>query len=142
MVSLLNPIVGNCLAYSSTSWRSFEISDWKWADCIVTKKSFNFVPGLQAMWISGLKSLNKTNHDVARYKEALREQGKILKIYKPLVSAFIFTANFTEASKKSATLAKSSSTNPLEVRAGVPDVQLHLSRKFAVNKIKEHCRVK
>jgi len=65
-----------------------------------------------------------------------------LERYKPLVSALIFTANFTAASKKSATLAKSSSTNPLEVRAGVPEVQLCLSRKVAVNKIKAHCHVK
>lgn len=39
----------------------------------------------------------------------------------PVVSALIFSANLTAASKKSATLAKSSSTNPLDVRAGVPD---------------------
>lgn len=38
----------------------------------------------------------------------------------PLVTAFIFKANFTAASKNSATLAKSSSINPLDVRAGVP----------------------
>jgi hypothetical protein len=44
-------------------------------------------------------------------------------IYIPVVAALIFTAKFTAASKKSATLAKSSSTNPLDVRAGVP-VQL------------------
>jgi hypothetical protein len=38
----------------------------------------------------------------------------------PVVAALIFTAKFTAASKKSATLAKSSSANPLDVRAGVP----------------------
>lgn len=38
----------------------------------------------------------------------------------PLVLALIFKANFTAASKNSATLAKSSSINPLDVRAGVP----------------------
>lgn len=48
MVSFSNPIVGNCLAYSSTSWRNFAISDWKWDEvCSVAKKSFNFVPALQ-----------------------------------------------------------------------------------------------
>lgn len=41
----------------------------------------------------------------------------------PLASALIFNANFTAASKKSATLSKSSSTKPLDVRAGVPGVQ-------------------
>lgn len=41
--------------------------------------------------------------------------------YTPLVSALIFNANLTAMSKKSATFAKSSSTNPLDVRAGVPE---------------------
>lgn len=45
MVSFSNPIVGNCLAYSSTSWRSFAISDSKLG--VVARKSFNFVPELQ-----------------------------------------------------------------------------------------------
>lgn len=39
----------------------------------------------------------------------------------PLVSPLIFNANFTAASKNSATFSKSSSTNPLDVRAGVPE---------------------
>jgi len=34
----------------------------------------------------------------------------------------IFTAKFTAASKNSATITKSSSANPLEVRAGVPEI--------------------
>lgn len=38
----------------------------------------------------------------------------------PDVAALIFKDSFTAASKNSATLAKSSSKNPLEVRAGVP----------------------
>lgn len=37
-----------------------------------------------------------------------------------MVSALTFNAILTAASKKSATFAKSSSTNPLDVRAGVP----------------------
>nr|GMD99530.1 hypothetical protein Iba_chr15eCG4710 [Ipomoea batatas] len=40
--------------------------------------------------------------------------------FKPSVFAFISSANFTAPSKNSATLTKSSSTNPLDVRAGVP----------------------
>lgn len=40
---------------------------------------------------------------------------------KPFDSALIFAANLTAESKNSATLAKSSSTNPREVRAGVPE---------------------
>ena len=68
MVSFSNPIVGNCFAYASTSWRSFVISDWKWeADWIVAKKSFSFVPGLQItinLILAGFKHLDflPTNH--------------------------------------------------------------------------------
>lgn len=44
----------------------------------------------------------------------------------PFVSDLIFSAKFTAASKKKATLAKSSSINPLEVRAGVPEIEKNL----------------
>jgi hypothetical protein len=45
---------------------------------------------------------------------------KVLGLLIPVVAALTFKAKFTAASKKSATLAKSSSTNPLDVSAGVP----------------------
>jgi hypothetical protein len=45
----------------------------------------------------------------------LREDSK-----GPCASALIFKANFTAASKNSATFTKSLSIKPLEVRAGVP----------------------
>lgn len=45
VVSFLKPIVGNCLVYPSTSWRSFATLDWMLElDCRVATKSFNFVP--------------------------------------------------------------------------------------------------
>lgn len=46
--------------------------------------------------------------------------GPRLKV-KPVEAALIFKANLTEASNNSATLTKSSSRNPLDVRAGVPE---------------------
>ena len=50
------------------------------------------------------------------YKQICQGKGK------PFVFALIFKANFTAASKNSATFVKSSSLNPLDVRAGVPKV--------------------
>jgi hypothetical protein len=42
---------------------------------------------------------------------------------RPLVAALIFRARFTAPSKNSATFSKSSSVNPLEVSAGVPEIR-------------------
>jgi hypothetical protein len=55
-----------------------------------------------------LKSNRKLKHE------------KVLGLLIPVVAALTFKAKFTAESKNSATLAKSSSTNPLDVRAGVP----------------------
>lgn len=56
----------------------------------------------------------------AAYKH--QDTGWVQKIYEPLLSALTFKAKLTAASKYSATLTKSSSTNPLEVSAGVPEI--------------------
>lgn len=62
---------------------------------------------------------------------------EISDICEPLVSDLICTASFTAASKKYATLAKSSSTNPLEVRAGVPEMKSNSSSKITHTEIKK-----
>jgi hypothetical protein len=58
MVSFSNPIVGNCFANSSTSWRSFAISTWMLSDCKVATKSFSFVPPK----LQELKTKHKSDH--------------------------------------------------------------------------------
>ena len=54
------------------------------------------------------------------FLESKRTEKKWKVLGLPVVAALTFKAKFTAKSKNSATLAKSSSTNPLDVSAGVP----------------------
>ena len=60
-------------------------------------------------------------------------QSNVEQALKPLVSALIFRASFTAASKNLATSTKSSSANPLEVRAGVPKSPYKLELTISYN---------
>lgn len=94
------------------------------SDCKVATKSFSLVPPkLQhQQTISNVISFVVYGHQNTReyILESNRFYFSLNILLIPVVAALTFKAKFTAESKKSATLAKSSSTNPLDVSAGVP----------------------
>jgi hypothetical protein len=64
----------------------------------------------------------KGNRNVFLESNRKTKHQMVLGLLIPVVAALTFRAKLTAESKKSATLAKSSSTNPLEVSAGVPAI--------------------